>query len=278
MNGTGLRVEEVGVGAQTVVFSPSLYTNREMFEAPVAVLRGDYRCVSYDHRGQGGSGFGAHQASRHLFGVESLYADAVALLDQLGVERCHWVGASLGTFIGMRLAARHPDRVRSLVLIGPVLPRASRAELLQIDLSGWLVRATHPLGPVGIAVRRAMAGQIMRYMFGSAFMADPARAAERERWQQRFFDQLVPQAVPMLREVTGHPPTDKEMLGRIQAPTLVLVGDDKYAGTAAAEETQQAITGADLMVIPGAGHVVLVEQPEAATTAIAEFIRGVDEG
>ncbi len=63
VNGTGLRVEEVGSGAQTVVFSPNPFTNRGLFDAPVAALSRDYRCVRYDHRGQGDSGLGAPQPS-----------------------------------------------------------------------------------------------------------------------------------------------------------------------------------------------------------------------
>ena len=137
VNGTGLRVEEVGVGAGTVVFSPALWTNRELFDAPFAALSADYRCIRYDHRGQGDSGLGAHQPSRHLLGTEGLYDDAVALLDQLGIDTCHWVGASIGGFVGIRLATRHPDRVRSLVLIGRRSRRVSRADVRQVDLMGW---------------------------------------------------------------------------------------------------------------------------------------------
>ncbi len=93
VNGTGLRVEEeVGSGKQTVVFSPNPFTNRGLFDAPVAALSRDYRCLRYDHRGQGDSGFGAPQPSPDLLGTEGLYDDAVALLDQLGVDRCHWSG------------------------------------------------------------------------------------------------------------------------------------------------------------------------------------------
>jgi len=51
VNGTGLRVEEVGSGKQTVVFSPNPFTSRGLFDVPVAALSRDYRCLSYDHRG-----------------------------------------------------------------------------------------------------------------------------------------------------------------------------------------------------------------------------------
>lgn len=275
VNGTGLRVEEVGAGDETVVFSPALFTNRGMFETPVAALSDDYRCIRYDHRGQGDSGFGARQPSRRLLGTEGLYDDAVALLNQLHVDSCHWVGASIGGFVGMRLAARQPDRVRSLVLIGPSLRPLSRADVLQVDLMGLAVRASHSLGPVGTVVRRRINEQVMRNMFGATFVSDPARADVREIWRQRFFAQLVPEAVPMMREVFGFPENPPEMLARIQAPTLILFGEDDPGGVEEARQAQEAIPDARLVTVPGAGHMVLVEQPNVGTTAITEFIRAI---
>lgn len=279
VNGAELRVEEEGVGPEAVVLSPALFTNRALFDPVVAALRDDYRCIRYDHRGQGDSGLGAPQPSRDRLSTEGLYDDAVALLDQLGVEACDWVGASIGGFVGMRLAARHPDRVRSLVLIGPSMRRLSRADLRRIEVFGWALRLSHPLGPVGVAVRRRLTERTIRNMFGAAFMSDPARADDRVVWRQRYFAQLVPEAVPMIREVFGHPGTPPELLARIQAPTLLLVGDNPPVGvepsTAAREdrEVQQSIPGSRLVTIPGAGHMALVEQPEAATAAITDFIR-----
>jgi len=279
VNGTSLRVEEVGVGAETVVFSPALFTNRALFDAPVAALSDAYRCIRYDHRGQGNSGLGAHQPSRHLLGTEGLYHDAVALLDQLGVERCHWVGASIGGFVGIRLAARHPDRVLSLVLIGLSTRRLSSADLRQIDLLGWMVRASRPLGPVGTAIRQRVTEQVMRNMLGRTFMSDPARADDRERWRQRFMATIVPEAMPMLREVFGHPGNPPELLTRVQAPTLIIAGEDELVVLGEAhndpQQAQRIIPGARLVTIPGAGHMILVEQPEAGTAAITAFIRTV---
>lgn len=275
VNGTGLRVEEVGAGAETVVFSPALFTNRELFEAPVAVLSDEYRCIAYDHRGQGDSGFGVRQPVRHLLGTEGLFDDAVALLDHLQIDACHWVGASIGGMVGMRLAARQPDRVRSLVLIGPSLRPAPRAALLQVDLMGLMVRLSRLSGPGGVAVRGRITEQVMTNMFGRTFMTDPARADDRDRWRQRFAEQLVPEGMPMLREVFRYPETPPELLARIQAPTLILVGEEEHGGAEDAHAAQRAIPGARLTMVPGAGHMVLVEQPQAGGAAIADFIQAV---
>lgn len=281
VNGTEIRVEEVGSGPETVVFSPALFTNRGMFDPLVAALCDQYRCIRYDHRGQGDSGFGEPQASPDLLSTEGLYADAVALLDQLQVETCHWVGASIGGHVGMRLAARLPDRVRSLVLIGPAMRGLSHKDQKQIDMFSRGIRAAHALGPLGEVPRRKMADRIMLNMFGATFMSDPARSDIRDTWRHRYIAQLVPEAVPMARAVFGFPENTPEMLARIKAPTLIVVGDNPPIGVdpavAGAEhrEIQQAIPGARLVTISGAGHMVLVEEPRVATAAITDFIRSV---
>jgi 3-oxoadipate enol-lactonase len=276
VNGIGLRVEETGAGAESVVFSPALFTNRALFEVPVAILSDEYRCISYDHRGQGDSGFGVRQPSRHLMGTEGLFDDAVALLDHLQIDACHWVGASVGGIVGMRLAARHPERVRSLVLIGPSLRPLPRSALLQVDLMGLMVRFSQRSGPVATAVRRRVTEQVMGNMFGQTFMTDPARADVRDRWRQRFAAQLVPEGMPMLREVFRYPESPPELLARIQAPTLIVVGEEEHGGTEDAQAAQGAIPGARLTTVPAAGHMVLVEQPDAGAAAITEFIRTVE--
>lgn len=278
VNGTGLRVGEVGAGAETVVFSPALFTNRGMFDPLVNALKTDHRCIRYDHRGQGDSGFGTRQPAS-LLSTEGLYADAVALLDELQVESCHWVGASIGGFVGMRLAARRPERIRSLVLIGPAMHPLSAADRRQINVLGTMIRIIGVLGQYGVGMRRKVADRVMRNMFGATFTADPVRAETREFWRQQYAAQLVPKAVPMARAVFGFPENTPEMLGQIAAPTLLVVGDNPPAGVAPAaanvedREIQQAIPGSRLVIIPGAGHMVLVEEPDAATAAITEFIR-----
>ena len=230
--------------------------------------------------GRGDSGLGVPQPSPDLLGTEGLYDDAVALLDQLGVDRFHWVGSSIGGFVGARLAARHPDRVRSLVLLGFSTQRLSRADLWQVNMMLGMVRASRRLGPVGNALLRRVTEQVMRNMLGVTFMSDPTRVEDREMWRQRFMAQLVPEAAPMLRQVFGHPGTPPELLAQIQAPTLIIAGEDELAGIYSPRnellEAQRVIPDARLVKVPGAGHMVLVEQPDAGTTAITKFIREVD--
>ena len=276
VNSTKLMVEQVAAGTETLVCAPALFTNKELFDPLVDALSGDHRCIRYDHRGQGESGLGAPQPSPDLLGTEGLYEDAVALLDELEVDSCHWVGASVGGFVGVRLAVRHPERIRSLVLIGMNVDPLSRPVLLYVDLFAWLMRASSLLGPLGTGMRSRLATQSMRNMLGQTFMSDPARADEREAWRQRWEAQMVPAAVPMLRQVFGTAGNPPELLAQVQAPTLVVVGEEEAGGDTDARKAQQAIPNARLVTIPRAGHMVLVEQPDAGAAAITDFIRGVE--
>lgn len=280
VNGTGLRVEQAGHGDPPVVFSPALFTNRELFDAPFAALSSEHRCIRYDHRGQGDSGLGVPQPSVEMLGTEGLYHDALALLDQLDVESCHWVGASVGGFVGVRLAARHPERIRSLTLIGFSMRRVPAADLRRIDAIGGALRLTRPLGPVSGWVRGRVAGTIMRNMFGPTFMSDPERQADREHWRPIFAATAMPEALPMLKQVFGHPGNPPELLAQVQAPTLLVSGEDELNLFDASERDPElaahAIPDARFVVVPGAGHMVLVEQTEVGTKAITDFINEVD--
>lgn len=287
VNGTRLCVEEAGAGPGTVVYSPALWTNRQMFEPLRDALAGEYRCISYDHRGQGDSGFGQPVASPEVLGTESIYDDALALLDELGVEDCHWVGASVGGFLGFRLAARHPERIHSVTAIGPSMRPLEPSMLRMIDAMTTAVRLAFRLGPLGKPIRERMLTTVMGNMFGAAFMSDPARSTDRDRWREIFSRTMRPQGIPMIRQIFGHPGNPPELLNRIQRPTLLVVGDNPPAGMKVtpemlaeqeAEELEmtEAIPGARRVVIPGAGHMVLVEEPDAGTKAIVDFIHEVD--
>src|SRR5688500_5647505 len=115
VNGTSLYYEDTGpaTSGETIVFSHGLLWGTEMFEPQIAALRGRYRCIAWDHRGQGRSA----ADHRHCIGMELVWQDAVALLDQLGVARVYFVGLSMGGFVAMRVAARRPDLVKKLILI-----------------------------------------------------------------------------------------------------------------------------------------------------------------
>ncbi len=229
-----------------------------MFDAQVATLRSRYRCIAWDHRGQGQSDVPNDRA----ISIEDCYADAVALIDQLGVAPVHIVGLSMGGFVAMRLAARRPDLVRSCVL----LETSADAEPSEnVPRYRTLNRVAKWFG------LRVVASKVMPIMFGTTFLTDPARATERDAWRER----LSRNRRDIWRAVNGVIEREPIMpeLSRITAPTLIMVGDEDVATVPLkAERIHAAIRGSKLVRIPHAGHSSSVEEPVHVTAAIESWV------
>ncbi len=264
-NGAKLYYEDTGAPlptAETIVFSHGLLWSGHMFHKQVAARRGfalrdRYRIITYDHRGQGRS-----EVTPHGYDMDTLYQDAVGLIESLQLGRVHFAGLSMGGFIGMRVAARRPDLLRSLILMetsaegepAENVPRYRTLATVVKWLGTW-----------------AVAGPVMKIMFGQTFLNDPARADERRYWT----NQLKQNKRSITRAVHGvidRQPILPE-LGHVTVPTLVVVGDEDVATTPAkARKIHEAIAGSQLVIIPKAGHTSSIEEPEAVTQAITAFL------
>src|SRR5689334_25267684 len=92
-------------GAPWLVFSNSLATTVAMWDEQAAALKGRYRVLRYDQRGHGGT-----DAPPGRYAFDGLVADAVALMNALGIARAHFGGLSMGAATALGLAEQHPDR------------------------------------------------------------------------------------------------------------------------------------------------------------------------
>lgn len=258
INGNRLYYEDTGGPGQPIVFSHGLLFTGRMFDAQAAALRGRYRSITYDHRGQGRSDVPAVES----IDMETLYEDAVALIERLGVAPCHFIGLSMGGFVGMRIAARRPELLRSLVLLATsgdaeAAQTASRYKLLNF-IARW----------IGL---RPVAPSVMRIMFGRTFLEDPARASLRNEWRQ----QLVANRRDIWRAVNGviRRRGVHDELPRISTPTLIVVGEEDVATVPAkAERLHAAIRDSRLVRVPRAGHTCTVEEPEQVNAALTGFL------
>lgn len=273
VNGVRLRVAQAGSGPEAVVFSHGGFLTHHLFDAPVALLADRYRCVAYDHRGQGHSEVDPNQRAIE---VQTLYDDALALIRALDLAPCHWVGQSVGGFVGMRLAAHHPELIRCLVLLSPRVHRNPTSVVRRMDLMCAMVSATHPVGPLDETVRRALGRYGMRELLGSTFLADPTKASAREAFRADLIARTTPAIVPAVRGFVRYPENSADMLARITAPTLIIAGQDDPSpptgGVAHARQVHAAITGSRLLIVPAAGHALLIEQPEQVSHAINDFL------
>ena len=260
-NGAQLHYTEAGSGPECVVFSHGLFWSGEMFAAQVEALRGRYRCISYDHRGQGQS-----EATPGGYDMDDQARDAAALLEALSASPCHWVGLSMGGFIGMRLAARQPWLVRSLTLIDTAADAepAHRKQLRR--MMGYAARV------VGF---RPFLGEAMRAMFGAAFLSDPARAAERAALRERLAKNRADGGSRALFAVIDRKGVEDE-LSKIKAPTLVISGEaDVAVIPERSRRTASLIAGAEFKTVPRAGHSSTMEEPAAVTALLEDFLERV---
>lgn len=263
VNGARLYYEETGQGAEAIIFSHGLLMSCRMFDDQVAHFRDRYRCIVYDHRGQGQS-----EVTVSGYDMETIFEDAAALITALDAAPCHFVGLSMGGFAGMRLASRRPELLNSLVLLNTSADPEPQDNIFKYRLMNFIARW---LGP------SLVTGRVMPIMFGQKFMADENRAALRETWKRRMINN---NRIGMTRATTGV--IDRrgvyEELGKITVPTLILAGEQDVATIPAkAERIHQSISSSRYVLIPDAGHSSTVEEPAAVSSAIDVFISKLTE-
>jgi pimeloyl-ACP methyl ester carboxylesterase len=258
INGAKLYYEETGSGPETIVFSHGLLMSGEMFSEQVKAFSGRYRYICYDHRGQSRS-----EVTDSGYDMDSLTEDAAALIRELDCAPCHFAGLSMGGFVGMRLAIRNPDLLKSLVLIETTAdpePEQNKGPYRRLAFIGrWLSF-------------RMVISPLMKIMFGRSFLENPAKEEIREKWRNHL---LGLNRVGTSR--AAHGVIDRngvyDQLSGITTPTLIIVGaEDVATPPVKSERMRDAITGAELRLLPRGGHSSTIEEPAAVTQALEEFL------
>lgn len=241
-----------------IVFAHGLLWSSQMYEKQVAYFKSDYRCIAFDFRGQGQS-----QITKSGYDMESLTEDTLGLLAALEVDKCHFVGLSMGGFVAQRIAIKHPERLLSLTLLET---SADPEDPKNVPQYRKLVKAIRWLG-----IKR-VSNKVMPIMFGSTFLADKLRKSDRKQWLTMLQGNRkggVIKATTGVIERTG----TYEQLGEITTPTLIIVGDEDAATPYAKSERMHfAIAGSKLAVIKGAGHTSTVEEPDQVNRVLNEFL------
>jgi len=231
--------------APAVVLSHSLGAALATWAPQAAALARRFRVVRYDLRGHGAS-----PVPPGPYALADLGADLVQLLDRLGIAQAHLVGLSLGAMVSLWVAARHPARVRRLVVcctaaqLGPPAAWAERARVVRAE---------------GVGV---VADSVIGRWFTPEF---------RQRDPERFAEIRALLAATPREGYAGCCAAIENMdlrgdLPAITAPTLAIAGaDDPATPPERLREIAEAIPGARLAVVPGAAHLANVEQPERIT-------------
>ncbi|MBC6458033.1 alpha/beta fold hydrolase [Actinomadura sp. HBU206391] len=251
-----LNARDVGEGIPLVLLHAFPLSSAMWLEQREALV-GRFRVITPDLRGFGGSVLGDDEPS-----IDAMADDVAALLDSKGIERAVIGGLSMGGYVTMALCRRHPEKILGMLLADTKAaadPDAVRQNRLRMadqisadDSVGILVEEVLPrlVGPTTFRQRALVYGRV-RGLVRSA----PPRAVA---WAQR---------------AMAARPESFDVLRGMRVPTLVITGaEDELTTEGDARAMTDALPNAELMVIPRAGHLSAVEQPELFNQAVAEFV------
>jgi pimeloyl-ACP methyl ester carboxylesterase len=245
--------------SETIVFAHGLLFSGRMFENQVNTFKDRYRCITFDFRGQGQSG-----VTESGYDIDTLYEDTVALIEALRCSPCHFLGLSMGGFVGLRLAIRRPELIKSLMLLETSADPEPEENLPRYKMLNFVARWFG----LGLVVNK-----VMPIMFGKKFLDDPQRTELKKRWRQHIINN---HKIGITRAVKGviFRQGVYDQLDQIKTPTLIIVGDQDVATVPAKSERMHSrIPGSKMVIIPGAGHTSTVEEPEAVNAELEEFLK-----
>ena len=197
--------------------------------------------------------------------LADMAADALGVLDVLGIASAHVCGASMGGMIAQHLAAMHPQRVKSLALI---MTTSGNRRLPQPRFAVRQALLKRPASQQVDAVVAHLEG-LLRVIGSPAYPADPLQQHQRQTAMVRRAwrpDGTVRQLLAVAADGDR-----SALLGRIRAPTRIIHGQaDPLVPVAAAHDLQRKIGGASVEIIPGMGH----DLPQALLPRLATVLAG----
>ena len=251
-NGLEIAYERVGQGPP-LVFVHGAAVDSRMWRPQLAALADEFTVVAWDEPGAGRSS----DVPSDFALVD--YADCLAaLIDAVDLGPAHVAGLSWGGTVALELYRHHPERVATLLLVD--------------TYAGW--KGSLP----ELEVRARLEG-VRQMLAAGDHLFDPTLpglfAGEPPAESVALLDAMAADVRPESMKTALHlmAETDqRDLLPRIQVPTLLIWGElDARSPLSVARQFQDAVPDAKLVVIPGAGHVSNLEQPELFNDAVREF-------
>jgi pimeloyl-ACP methyl ester carboxylesterase len=268
-DGVALHVESTGSGAP-LLFIHEFAGDHRSWEPQVRFFAGSFRCVSYAARGYPPSGVPADPGA---YSMQRAVADAIAVLDGLGLPAAHVVGLSMGGFTALHLVLRHPDRVLSAVAAGagygapPERQAAFRAECEDI----------------AAAFETDGAPQVAQW-----YALGPARVQfqnKNPRGWAEFADALAGHSslgsALTMRGVQGARPSLyalRDEFAQVTTPVLIMAGDEDEGCLETALMLKRVIPTSGLAILPRTGHTANLEEPDVFNAAVDRFLAAAARG
>jgi len=268
-DGVTLHAEEAGQG-EPLVFIHEFAGDHRSWEPQVRFFSAAYRCVTYAARGYPPSDVPTDPAA---YSQARAVADAIAVLDGLGMARAHLVGLSMGGFTALHLVLAHPDRVLSAVVAGAGYgAQPERAEAFRTE-SMLTAAAFAAEGAAKVAERYAVGPARVQFQNKNprGWAEFAAALAGHSDLGSALTMRGVQAARPSLYALTGE-------LAAVRTPVLVLTGDEDDGCLEPALMLKWTIPTAGLAVLPRTGHTANLEEPDVFNRAVDRFLGAVARG
>ncbi len=246
--------ENYGQG-DPVILLHGFSIDHRMWEYQKDRLAGFYRVITPDARGHGKS-----DAPRTGYAREDRVIDLLNLIDYLGLEKIHLVGMSMGGGDALAYAIDYQEKLISLTLIGTVA-------------SGWKPsKKFHDFAP--LAQDSGIEKARKAYVKSSLSYYRDRKPAVREKLEAMMNSfSGAPWLDPMKGKYLKR--DDLKLAGKVSAPTLLMVGKRDIFFTPLANRLRDLIPDSELVIIPGAGHVVNMEAPDLFNERLLRFLKRV---
>ena len=248
-NGEQIYFLDEGEGP-VVFFIHSLGTNSYLFREQISEMKKFYRCVAPDCRGHGSSSYSGK------FTVENAASDHKAVLDHLGIEKCHLVGLSMGGPIAVNFNARWPEVAHSISLF---------------DTFGRIRDGAEDL----IYATQEAVAYLSMLEFGSQYAGDrllPTTPIEKLDELSEEIAKCPPKAyVDTVRAIFTYDASND--LEKVNVPTFIAIGDsDDATPLEESEYLRDKIGSPEITIIPNAGHLSTIDNPKGFTSVLTNFL------
>jgi pimeloyl-ACP methyl ester carboxylesterase/predicted glycosyltransferase len=270
-HGVKLYYEVYGDGPATMLFLPpwSIVHSR-VYKAQLPYFSERWRCIAFDGRGNGKSDRPAEVAA---YSLQQAIADALAVMDAVGVDKAILVGLSLGGMHGCVLAAHHSERVSALVLagtaalIGPSHPYMTPRHFLSTpaEFKGWNKYNRQ----YWLSNYQDFAEHFVRNIF-----SEPHSTKQIEDGMDWARDTTGSVLVKTVEARAIAPDFDvlEAMYRKIHCPTLMIHGDNDQIQPYARGQLVAELIGAELITLPAGGHNPFGRYPAKCNALIVDFL------
>ncbi len=257
MNTVDIAYDDHGAG-QPVIFLHAFPLNRRMWKDLTTALLNEqrFRLVALDWRG-----FGESDIVAGISTMEDLADDVASLMDILGIQQAILCGLSMGGYVAFAFLRKYPQRVNGLIL-SDTRPGADTTEAVTNRENVALLAEAQGTGAIADLQMPKLISDYTRRHY-----------PEVEVYIRRMINAATPDGIAAASRGMARRANSSDLLAGITYPTLVVVGEqDTLTSPEVAQDYAAKIPAAQFVVLPMAGHLANLEQPEAFLAVVRRFL------